>query len=514
MAAFSLSKLIKKNGALASILGSLPGVGGNFGILDAAGGLVWGSPAQQGASRAAVELDGQTIGWVAGGQNPDALAALLTYAAGQEQEKKTLASELLERYRELNLLYRLAEILGASPHPGAIAAAALAEAAHIIPAEAGLVLLRSDGKEAQRAGGKEALRAGGKEVLQPAAAWGSPLSLAPGCPLVEGVLASGQPALGNAIPGEACFNGSDIGLVSAACAPLKTEKTTLGVIVLAAAPERAFSAGELKLLNAIAQQTAPLIEVSRLYQVELEKARFERELQMARQVQESLLPQRMPAVPGWQFERRWSPARDVSGDFYDVIEEGPQRLGLVIADITDKGLPASLFMVFVRSALRASITRSAPPERAMINANRVICEDSYEGLFATLLYGRLNTASGELAYVNAGHPPALLYRRAQDDIQLLERTGMALGVDDGVNYTQRSARLEPGDFLLFYTDGVIEATGPQRQEFGLERLKAEVYRLRASSAAGLLDGLEQALADYTAPLPAEDDVTLMVVKRM
>jgi sigma-B regulation protein RsbU (phosphoserine phosphatase) len=196
-----------------------------------------------------------------------------------------------------------------------------------------------------------------------------------------------------------------------------------------------------------------------------------------------------------------------------VIREGPNRLGLVIADITDKGLPASLFMVFVRSALRASITRRASPSQVLMNANRVICQDSYRGLFATLFYARLDTDSGELTYINAGHPPALVYRRAQNELQLLVRTGMALGVEESTIYTQQSIQLDPGDFLLFYTDGVIEAINPAQQEFGLERLKDVARGLRDASSSGLLDGLERALAVYTAPLAPQDDVTLMVVRR-
>lgn len=497
MTAATLEKLFKKNAALAGGLGGLLAMDARVSIQDAEGRLLRGRPPGEDAGRLPIFQEGQPIGWVSGGQNPAAWAELLTYAANQENEKKVLTAELLERYRELNLLYHLSESLTASPFPEVIGKAALAEAARMIPALAGMILLKQDGRVG----------------LQKNAEWGGAYQPVFPCALVEQVLESGKAELANAFQGGDCFIETNGQTISTICAPLKTEKNILGVILLVDQADRFFVAGELKLLNTIAQQTAHAIEVSRLYLIELEKARYERDLQMARQVQVSLLPQQMPQIAGWQFGRRWHPAHDVSGDFYDVIQEAPQRLGLVIADITDKGMPASLFMVFVRSALRASITRSGTPARAIAHANRVICSDSYQGLFSTLFYARLNTASGELTYVNAGHPPALLYRAAQNEVQMLTNSGMALGVEIDVPYSDRSVQLERGDFIFFYTDGVIEAVNTQRKEFGLERLQSEVFERRSCSVEELMDGIDQVLADYIAPLEVEDDLTLMVVKR-
>jgi phosphoserine phosphatase RsbU/P len=497
MPASSLSRLLKKKSPLASILGSLASQAGPLCILDADGTLLWGIPPQREDNRFPVRLGEQTIGWVSGGVNPGALVDLLAYAAAQEDEKKSLLNELLDRYRELNLLYHLSEALGTSPYPEAIARAALAEAIRIIPAESGQILVKGESSAG----------------LQKIAEWGAPFQLLPGSSLVERVLISRKAELVEAAPAAEFLLEAGEQLVSIVCAPLKTEKNILGVILLAGSSERAFSAGELKLLNTIALQVAPVIELSRLHQVELEKARFERELQMARQVQESLLPQQMPEIPGWQFDRRWHPAHDVSGDFYDVIEEENGHLGMVVGDITGHGMPASLFMVFVRSALRASLARSVSPADALANANRVICHDSYRGLYATLFYTSLDTHTGELTYVNAGHPPALLYRRLPDTLELLSHPCLPLGIDTDTLYTHYATHLEKGDFVFFYTDGMIEAENPAHAEFGMERLKSEVYQRRFTSTAELLDGLEQTLATFTSPLSVEDDLTLMVVKR-
>jgi serine phosphatase RsbU (regulator of sigma subunit) len=497
MPANPLAKLLKKKGPFAAILGSLVADENVVGILDTGGSLLWGKEPQEGDGRFPIRLGEQAIGWVSGESQSGPLADLVSYAAAQEEEKKSLAAEVLDRYRELNLLYHLSEALGNSPHPEAIARAALAEAIRIIPAESGQILLKVEGQAS----------------LQMLAGWGNPFQLVPGGWLVERVMESMKAELVEAAPAEDFFLEAVGRLVSIVCAPLKTEKNILGVILLTGPAERAFSAGELKLLNTIALQVAPIIELSRLHQVELEKARFDRELQMARQVQESLLPQHMPAISGWQFDRRWHPAHDVSGDFYDLIEEDAQRLGLVIGDITGHGMPASLFMVFVRSALRASIPRSTSPVHVLTNANRVICQESYQGLYATLFYASLDTHSGELTFVNAGHPPALFYRSLPDTLELLARPCLPLGIDTDTLYTHHSIHLEKGDFVLFYTDGMIEAENPAGTEFGMERLKSEVYNLRSASISGLLNGLEKALTTYTTPLPVEDDLTLMVVKR-
>ncbi len=313
MAVVNLARLLKKKGVLASILDGLSDLDGQVCILGSDETLLWGRAVQPGSRRAAILLENEPAGWVCGGSHPEAIAALLAYAITQENEKKILAAELLERYRELNLLYHLSEILIASPYPDAIVRAALAEAIRIIPAETGLILLK----------------AGPRSSLKTAAECGKARPVNLGSSLVERVLTTGKALLANAAPGEEFFSESGGQLISIICAPLKTETNTLGVILLAGPAERTFSAGELKLLNTIAQQTAPVIEVSRLHEIELEKARFEREMQMARQVQESLLPQQMPTISGWQFDRRWHPAHDVSGDFYDVIHEGSERLGLV-----------------------------------------------------------------------------------------------------------------------------------------------------------------------------------------
>jgi phosphoserine phosphatase RsbU/P len=510
MHSVSMAKLLKPKGPLRPILDALlDSSAAPVGIWDLEGNLLAGrghhGPDHPIAGeQVCVTLEGQTIGWVrsAGASGGTALglnviADLLAYAAEQENEKKSMASELLERYREINLLYHLSEQLASTPSPQMISGVALEEAIRLISVETGIILL--EGKDRK---------------YQKIAERGQAHTLCSSCGMVERVLKTGRAELSNQALADDFFENGGGQRVSVLAAPLKTEKNILGIILLFDQPGRVFVASDLKLINAIALQAAPAIEISRLYQIEVESIRMEKDLEMARQVQESLLPAELPNLQGWKFSHRWRPAHNVSGDFYDIIRESRQRMGLVIADITDKGMAASLFMVFVRSALRATITRTSSPTSSVTRANQTICKDSNQGLFATLVYARLDTESGEVTYTNAGHNPPILYRSEQQDLVLLKRTGLPLGVDMNSIYSHLTVVLEPGDFILFYTDGITEAINPLGVEYGLDRLKQELYGLRTRPVDEILDGLEASLARHIDGAEALDDVTFLLAKRL
>jgi len=518
MNATSLKKLLGRQGRQGS-LGPLVSrlidiIGPVIGIQDVDGswlaGHAGGEVAAGSGNRIPVIADGQTLGWVVGtaGQEhfaaPAALAALATllaHAAVQDAEKRAVAAEALDRYRELNLLYTLSEKLAAAPEPEAVAAVALDEAGRLIRARAGLALAVP----------------GGDFCVEPVAAFGHPYRLNTdpcfGGDLIRRVLESGQPELVNDVPGTAVFEGEE-GHVSLLCAPLKTEKSVLGTLLLVRNHTESFSAGELKLLNTVALQAAPAVEIARLYQVAVEKARMERDLQTARQVQASLIPAHMPEIPGWQFAADWRPALEVAGDYYDVIREDDGQLSLVIADVADKGMAASLLMVFARSILRASIDPSSPPVKSIERANRLLTVEMPMGLFITLFYARLDPRSGQLTYVNAGHNPPLIYRPASGQMIGLTGTGIPLGIESEIRYEQRTVQLEPGDTLLLYTDGVTEAFDAARNMFGEERLEELLRQNGQSSPAELLRNLETAVDAFTGVVHPSDDITLLVVKRL
>jgi sigma-B regulation protein RsbU (phosphoserine phosphatase) len=308
-----------------------------------------------------------------------------------------------------------------------------------------------------------------------------------------------------------------LGLRSILCVPLKIRDKISGVVYVDNRLQTGiFGQADLELLNAIASSAAIAIENARLYQVAVEKGRMERELQMAHEVQASFLPRETPQVPGWEFAVRWQPAREVAGDFYDFIPLDSGQLGLVIADVSGKGMPAALFMVLARSIVRASVARAPSPADGIAHANRLICADSTSGMFVTLFYALLDPATGEFTYVNAGHNPPLLCQpgdcAGQDQLTPLTRTGMVLGVLEDARFEQHSLRLNRGDLILFYTDGVTDAVDAQGQDFGMERLQRVLLEHRHASAADVVVALERAIGDLVGSAAPFDDVAMVVIK--
>ena len=304
-----------------------------------------------------------------------------------------------------------------------------------------------------------------------------------------------------------------LGLRSILCVPLEIKDQVSGVVYVDNRLQAGiFTQADLELLTAIASSAAIAIENARLYQVAVEKGRMERELQVAREVQASLLPRETPRVPGWEFAARWQPARKVAGDYYDFIPGDEGQLGLVIADVSDKGMPAALFMALTRSIVRASVGHAPSPADGIAHANRLICADSTSGMFVTLFYALLILATGEITYVNAGHNPPLLYRADQDQLAELTRTGMALGVVVDSPFEQRTVHLNPGDFILLYTDGVTDATDAHLQDFGMERLQRVILDQRRAPAVEIIAALEQAIHDFVGSTARFDDITIVVTR--
>ena len=303
-----------------------------------------------------------------------------------------------------------------------------------------------------------------------------------------------------------------LGLRSILCVPLQFKGATIGVIYVDNRLQAGiFLPADLELLSAIAASAAIAIENARLYQVAVDKGRMERELQVAREVQASLLPRQTPQVKGWEFAAFWQPAREVAGDFYDFIPG--ERLGVVIADVSDKGMPAALFMALSRSIVRASVIQLPQPAEGITQANRLICADAMNGMFVTLFYAQLDPATGELVYVNAGHNPPLLLRAESGELVELTRTGMVLGLFDSVRYEQRSVPMGSGDLLLLYTDGVTDALDAQGREFGFERLQQMVLDHCHATAAELTAALDRALTEF-AGAAHYDDITVVAARRL
>ncbi len=274
-----------------------------------------------------------------------------------------------------------------------------------------------------------------------------------------------------------------------------------------------FRQKRIEIVTSIAQQVALSIQNEHLQREMVVRERLEHEVQLARQIQQTLLPERLPEYPDWELAALWKTARQVGGDFYDVIELPDRQLGLFIADVSDKGIPAALFMALTRTLVRVAVSETLSPAEAMQRVNNLIIPDNQQKMFVTAVYAVLSLETGEVTYANAGHNLPLWIRSRRGEIESLRRTGMALGVVEGTLIEQRTIQLEPGDNLLLYTDGLTEAFSPQKVPFGIERLHLLIQANLSLSAYELLGAIEAAVNDFMGPLPPDDDLTMLAVKQ-
>jgi sigma-B regulation protein RsbU (phosphoserine phosphatase) len=239
------------------------------------------------------------------------------------------------------------------------------------------------------------------------------------------------------------------------------------------------------------------------------------ELALAGEIQVSFLPDALPDVPGWQLTATLEPARETSGDFYDFIPLPNGRLGILVADVTDKGMGAALYMALSRTLVRTYAAEyDTKPELTLSAVNRRILVDTHTDLFVTVFYGILDPISGTLTYCNAGHnPPYLLDGPNRDLVQELVRTGIPLGIFDDVTWQQGTTQIGPGDVLILYTDGVTEAQDRKEIFFGEKRLLETAQANLGRSAQDIQEALIKGVHEFTGDVPQFDDITLMVLVR-
>jgi len=296
--------------------------------------------------------------------------------------------------------------------------------------------------------------------------------------------------------------------------PLSIKSDLYGVLLVEEAEDgRRFRARRIEIINGISQQAALAIQNDRLQQEMVVRERLETEVQLARQIQQAFIPQTLPGYPGWQLAARWRTARQVGGDFYDVIELPNRRLGLFIADVADKGIPAALFMALTRTLVRAAVVETSSPAEALQRVNDLLLPDTQQGMFVTAIYGLLDLESGEFDYVNAGHNPPVWVKHS-GELEKLTRTAVALGVIAQPQIVQRTIFLEPGDSILLYTDGLTEAFSVEDEFYGEIRLMEKLRTSQAISADELLAAVEADFNAFIDPLPPADDMTLLAVMRV
>lgn len=302
------------------------------------------------------------------------------------------------------------------------------------------------------------------------------------------------------------------GLRAILCAPMLVKERMIGVVYVDTSMRMgSFNESDLALLMAVAGQSGISIENARLYGVAVEKGRMERELQMAREIQESLLPRRMPVVKGYELAAQWRAAREVAGDFYDVFQLPDRNFGLVVADVSDKGAPAALFMASTRSVIRSQAFSGFNAYETLRRTDEIVLEDAESGMFVTVMYSVFD-AHGRASIVNAGHNPPVLRRQASRTAEFLPRGGRAIGwfPDNPLGLTETT--LQHGDVLVYYTDGLTDAENEQGEPFGNQRLLDAVTIIGDQSAEIVKEYILAQVDAFCGLTPAFDDLTLAVAR--
>jgi sigma-B regulation protein RsbU (phosphoserine phosphatase) len=306
-------------------------------------------------------------------------------------------------------------------------------------------------------------------------------------------------------------DGDNEGLMFHASVPIISSGQALGILNVATQDWQFLTAADLQLLSAVGAQVAIALERARLYDVtHAQRLRLERELKLAREIQDSLLPEALPLIAGFSLAADWRSALEMAGDFYDIFPQPDGRWGIVVADVSDKGAAAAMYMAMTRSLIRTSAANHSNPARALDEVNQHLLAHSTSDMFVTVFYAVLDAATQTLTYASAGQNPPLL-RRISGGIETLTRTGAALGVFEGLALSDASLILSPGDSLVIYTDGVTDALNSQGEEYGTTRLTEAILNAARSDAKRLLEHLTSDLAAFTQDVPPFDDITFFIL---
>jgi serine phosphatase RsbU (regulator of sigma subunit)/anti-sigma regulatory factor (Ser/Thr protein kinase) len=302
-------------------------------------------------------------------------------------------------------------------------------------------------------------------------------------------------------------------------APLVSQGQLIGLLNLGPRmSEQEYSSDDFRMLNNLASQAAPAVRVAQLVQQQQLEARqlerMEQELRVARIVQETLLPRDLPVLTGWRLAAYWQPAQAIGGDFYDFIALPDGEIGIVIADVTDKGVPAALVMASTRSILRGAAERYRSPGQVLERVNNLLCPEIPPKMFVTCLYAVFNPGTGRFWFANAGHN--LPSQRTANGVLELRARGMPLGLLPDMTYEEVETTLMPGDSILVYSDGLTEAHNAQREMFGYPRLH-QWLGAQAPELDGeqIVEHLKLELVAFTGPdWVQEDDVTLVLLEHL
>lgn len=316
------------------------------------------------------------------------------------------------------------------------------------------------------------------------------------------------------------FGASALRIDSLLMVPMRFKNAVLGVLLLVnRADDRPFAQADMNLIQALADQASLTIHFARFNEELHQKRLLDYDLRLARRIQNALLPKELPAVPGLDLAAFNAPAREVGGDYYDVMRVDANHVGVVIADVSGKGVTGAIVMSICRSLFRAQAPGCLSPARVLCAINRALSEDQYEDMFISVLYGILDQRDFRLTLARAGHLKPLLISGPTAKAATVESGGLALGMADPEVFEaaleETSVSMNPGDTFIAYTDGVTEAVNPDGQEWGFDAMRqAALSAAPDESAAGRLDRIKRELLRFVGDTthPA-DDMTLVILRR-
>jgi len=476
-----------------------------------------GRPDALGAGRVEVHLpDGQTVGGVVGdagvpGIVVAAVARAVEAVVAEIHDRRMVSLEALERYRELALLYRLAGTIGAAMDPAGVVDELLAEAARALRSEVALVVPARDaaGAAADAAGAAADVAGAAADAPVPAGATGPPDARTHVATAVAPVLETALER-GDGVTVETPDGWSVLATA------ISVGQRRAGALVLGRPPGAPrFESPDQRLAVALAGHASVALERVRLQAHDAERRRLEQEVSLGRRIQRSLLPQQAPDIAGWSFATHYESATQVGGDFYDFfrLRDRPTSFGLVIADVTGKGIGAALLMAFARPLFRAIADQYPGPGAALTQANRVLVLERPTPLFITAFMGIVDSTTGVLRYASAGHEPPLVVPAGSGRVRRLDASGPLLGAFPTIALAEHATQLRAGDLLLLHTDGAIDARDPFRRRFGDVRLARAAGSARGGTAAELVAAVAGAVARFAAGEPAADDLALVAVRR-
>jgi phosphoserine phosphatase RsbU/P len=346
-------------------------------------------------------------------------------------------------------------------------------------------------------------------------------SVTPDEGMIGRVWQTGQPVCLNDIlevPELVKSRGSAFGTGSVMAAALSYGKQDLGVLAIANGPMGApFSQGDFVVFKSIAEQSAFALYNAIIYSMANEKKRLDHDLEIARDIQRILLPAEAPTINGFQISGISVPARHVSGDYFDYIQVDDERLGVAIADVSGKGVPASLIMAICRSVLRSEAARNPSPADVLRKVNRQLYPDIKEDMFISMAYLILDHQRHGITLARAGHDAPLLYKQQSQTIMPVKSPGMVVGIDSGNVFdrltTDFAVPLERDDCLVLYTDGVTEALNAEGDEFGLDRMIQSVRASATDGAPTIVKRIIEDVRNFTGSVPQNDDITLIAIRK-